>query len=763
METIDLRIGMDTRNLVAARRTILRDLKSIEQQAKVTESALTNIAKLRIDLVPHRLRVAPGASGLSARPKLETAGAGDSRQALSVGAASKESQKKATRDAVKQFKDVLKTGADQFRDAVDRVARLGALSDISGFNVQDLQKGQIGARFVGVDPKTFERMIQGIATNLAELALEAETAVSRRLSENFGLDLRDKGGAVATNAEVFTRLQTKFDELDSVRKKLALLSNFFGADLAADIFPFFQRFKEAVDSFDLVAFPGAPLDQDQVDAARFGVKFATLVEVELDLLNGLIVDKIARFRGALSAAEEGLNDGVEGFEKGMDDLRKLFDALKKFWRDNKSPEEFPPIIPDAASVPEASPRAKTQLVSAAEGLMALEGPLKSIIDLREREAVAIGQVRMALGQAPGSSDNSFRTAKVSFRPNSGGTLPKGPDDLPSLDRLASAQDAQVGPLARATDEAERFASAQANISAVLREQTLPAFEEACTATETLGHKTSEETQVIEEVLRGAFGRVEQALLQFVETGKLNFKDLIRSILLDITKLMISRIFNQFIDLILGGLSGAAGGGAGAITTPATSVSGGSVGGTVGFGVAGIFGAAFGASDGGLVRGPGTATSDSIPARLSNGEFVVNASAAGRHRDILEAINSGGLAGLRFGGLVGMPEGPARPIPGVGLVPLRPLSIDERLAPVARQQAGEALGAGVGPSGGDARTPELAADMKEVRVILGDIRKDLRRGARRGRGPREEGIGFGRSGPQMERQAARSAQVQARRN
>lgn len=44
--------------------------------------------------------------------------------------------------------------------------------------------------------------------------------------------------------------------------------------------------------------------------------------------------------------------------------------------------------------------------------------------------------------------------------------------------------------------------------------------------------------------------------------------------------------------------------------------------------------------GGWIRGPGTGTSDSIPAMLSNGEFVVNARDAAKNWDILTAINSG---------------------------------------------------------------------------------------------------------------------------
>ncbi|MCE0912073.1 MULTISPECIES: phage tail length tape measure family protein [Pseudomonas] len=48
----------------------------------------------------------------------------------------------------------------------------------------------------------------------------------------------------------------------------------------------------------------------------------------------------------------------------------------------------------------------------------------------------------------------------------------------------------------------------------------------------------------------------------------------------------------------------------------------------------------GFATGGYVSGSGTSTSDSIMARLSDGEFVVNASATRKNRALLEAINSG---------------------------------------------------------------------------------------------------------------------------
>lgn len=66
----------------------------------------------------------------------------------------------------------------------------------------------------------------------------------------------------------------------------------------------------------------------------------------------------------------------------------------------------------------------------------------------------------------------------------------------------------------------------------------------------------------------------------------------------------------------------------------------------------------GANTGGLIRGPGTGLSDSILARLSNGEFVINAASTRRYLPILEAINNGTffLPGFRRGGYVGFQTG-----------------------------------------------------------------------------------------------------------
>lgn len=69
----------------------------------------------------------------------------------------------------------------------------------------------------------------------------------------------------------------------------------------------------------------------------------------------------------------------------------------------------------------------------------------------------------------------------------------------------------------------------------------------------------------------------------------------------------------------------------------------------------------GLAGGGAVFGPGTATSDSIPARLSHGEFVVRAAAVRAYgSDLFHALNDMAINGFAMGGLV----------PGPGIASMR---------------------------------------------------------------------------------------------
>jgi hypothetical protein len=74
----------------------------------------------------------------------------------------------------------------------------------------------------------------------------------------------------------------------------------------------------------------------------------------------------------------------------------------------------------------------------------------------------------------------------------------------------------------------------------------------------------------------------------------------------------------------------------------------------------------GRAEGGLIRGPGTSTSDSIPTMLSNGEYVLRSSAVSRIGvDTLDALNAGQLSGS----VVPLTRNTTQPGTGVALAPV----------------------------------------------------------------------------------------------
>lgn len=135
---------------------------------------------------------------------------------------------------------------------------------------------------------------------------------------------------------------------------------------------------------------------------------------------------------------------------------------------------------------------------------------------------------------------------------------------------------------------------------------------------------------LEETAANAFIKMEDALVTFVETGKLNFKSLTDSIIADLSRIALRRSIVGPLANLFGGIPGFSGGGP-----------------VQGFAKGGLVQASANTApvqqfaSGGPVFGRGTSTSDSIPARLSNGEYVINAASTKRYRPLLDSINNGG--------------------------------------------------------------------------------------------------------------------------
>lgn len=117
---------------------------------------------------------------------------------------------------------------------------------------------------------------------------------------------------------------------------------------------------------------------------------------------------------------------------------------------------------------------------------------------------------------------------------------------------------------------------------------------------------------------------------------------------DLQATISTKLVDKGIDFALNGLIG---------TTGAGGLLGGALSSTY-TGIASMF-KGFGLASGGPISGPGTGTSDSIPAMLSHGEYVINAAAATANRPLLDAINTGKLRRYASGGPVGAP--PYQPV------------------------------------------------------------------------------------------------------
>ncbi|UXO93747.1 tail tape measure protein [Pseudanabaena phage Pan1] len=140
----------------------------------------------------------------------------------------------------------------------------------------------------------------------------------------------------------------------------------------------------------------------------------------------------------------------------------------------------------------------------------------------------------------------------------------------------------------------------------------------------LSDSVGTEADLAESALTSVFDNAANAIANFAKTGKLDFKEFARSVAADILMLTTRMLLLKALKSVLGfSEGGEVGGGGGSPLRMAT---------------------------GGFVSGPGTGTSDSIPAMLSNGEFVINARATEQFLPLLEAINAGQSIAMNTGGL-----------------------------------------------------------------------------------------------------------------
>ena len=208
------------------------------------------------------------------------------------------------------------------------------------------------------------------------------------------------------------------------------------------------------------------------------------------------------------------------------------------------------------------------------------------------------------------------------------------------------------------------------------------FGRAANAMGQLGNKAQETGQLMQQFIGSTLSNLENAFVQFAQTGKLDFKSLINSVIADLARMFFRMIIMQPIMLFFqsflgggggglfgfatGGVVGGGGGsfnafGGGASLSPAggagfsnfggigiggggSSCGPGGCGRGGGFAMGGLVGDFKGFATGGMTSGPGTSTSDRLMTLTSPGEFIVNAAATKSNLPVLDYINEGGKLG-----------------------------------------------------------------------------------------------------------------------
>ncbi|KVV20430.1 phage tail tape measure protein [Burkholderia cepacia] len=527
------------------------------------------------------------------------------------------------------------------------VEKLKEASDVIGMTAQ--QRAEYEAKTKGAN--TAEARQAGLIAGRADAYKSLEKAIQDK-------DAKAEAGA-RRNIDNLTRELALMNQQMVVAAALAE----FQADLVSKKFEKFGFNADA--ALAAAAARGKKAFDDTVSesadqVARIGVNAPALAhksrasgsraEPESQRMLDNIAQRIAQLRVEAVATDKLTQSEKDriGFDQKLTDLAakraKLTDGDKSLVRDQAAIR----AAYDRAVQLEKEVRYHEAINKLKERSAQIDAELADYASERQREverelaAMPMGDNARELNQATSRVGDEFRRRRDDFTKGArkDGTL-GSPEYLAEIDRINRAEAEQV--------ERERGYVEQR--LAVQRDWRVGASRAVALYQESAENAAGRS----EEAFTSAFRNMEDAAASFATSGKVNFRGLVDSMIAD-----LARFYTRAgLSAVIGWGSSALGldtGGSGGFSS--SSLLGGVMGGlSNAFGAGGGSAYQFHLAGGGRVSGPGTSTSDSIPAWLSDQEFVVKAAAVRKPGvlRLLEAINSGqdlGFAKFANGGLVG---------------------------------------------------------------------------------------------------------------
>ncbi|ESS38007.1 Phage tail length tape-measure protein [Burkholderia cenocepacia KC-01] len=563
------------------------------------------------------------------------------------------------------------------------VEKLKEASDVIGMTAQ--QRAEYEAKTKGAN--TAEARQAGLIAGRADAYKSLEKAIQDK-------DAKAEAGA-RRNIDNLTRELALMNQQMVVAAALAE----FQADLVSKKFEKFGFNADA--ALAAAAARGKKAFDDTVSesagqVARIGVNAPALAhksraggsraEPESQRMLDNIAQRIAQLRVEAVATDKLTQSEKDriGFDQKLTDLAakrtKLTDGDKSLIRDQAAIR----AAYDRAVQLEKEVRYHEAINKLKERSAQIDAELADYASERQREvarelaAMPMGDNARELNQATSRVGDEFRRRRDDFTKGArkDGTL-GSPEYLAEIDRINRAE----------ADQVERERGYVEQRLAVQRDWRVGASRAVALYQESAENAAGR----AEEAFTSSFRSMEDALTSFVSTGKLDFRGLVNSMIADLARFAARAAMAP----VFGALGSALGlGAASAGGFSSSSLLGGVAGGLSDmFGAGGGNAYGFHLATGGRVTGPGTSTSDSIPAWLSNEEFVVKAAAVRKPGvlRLLEAINSGqdlGFAKFANGGLVGggSAGGGQLGAPGGGIELNIPVTIDGGTGNAAQMMA-----------------------------------------------------------------------------
>ncbi|CAJ5518133.1 tail length tape measure protein gp13 [Burkholderia pseudomallei] len=515
------------------------------------------------------------------------------------------------------------------------VHKLREESDVIGMTAR--QKAEYEARTKGANDA--QARMAGLVAGRADAYKSLEKAIADK-------DAKAAAGA-RTNIDNLTRELALMNQQMVVAKALEE----FQADLSSKKFEKFgfnadaaraaaaARGKQAFD--ETVASAAAQTARVSTNAvAARAAKGGGVHSLESERMLDNIRQRIAQLRVEAVATDKLTQSQKDllAFDQKVTDLRskhkKLSDDDKSLLRDQQAIRG----MYEQASQLEKEVRYRDAINRLKERSAQIDAELGDYAAERQRDvqrelgAMSMGDNARELNQASNRVSDEFRRRRDELTKGArkDGTL-GSPEYIAEIERINTAEAEQV---ARERGYLEQRLALQADWRVGVK-RAMAVYQESA----------QNAAQMAEEALTSSFRNAEDALVSFAASGKLNFRGLIDSMIADLARFSARAAMSQ----VFGAIGSALGFGG---VSDAVGALGGAASAAVGSNAYG-----FHLATGGSVWGPGTSTSDSIPAQLSNGEFVVRAAVVSQPgvRAHLERLNAGGRSGFaRFaaGGLVG---------------------------------------------------------------------------------------------------------------